>query len=141
MCEILIKEFEAMGLKYLYIWGGTDQKRRADMQKEFNEDQKIDVIIGTDAMSCGLNLTGADYVINYDDFWSPSIMAQREDRSHRIGQKNVVTVINFICRDTIEERIRDVLYNKSRVTAETLGDNTEEFVLRRLNPRELAKLL
>jgi len=141
MCEILIKEIEAMSLKYLYIWGGTDQKRRVDMQEEFNKDPKIDIIIGTDAMSCGLNLTGADYVINYDDFWSPSIMAQREDRSHRIGQKNVVTVINFICRDTIEERIRDVLYNKSKVTAETLGDNTEESILRRLNPRELAQLL
>ena len=97
--------------------------------------------MGTEAMSTGLNFTAADYVVNYDDHWAPAVMAQREDRAHRRGQKNVVTVVNFICKNTIEERIRDVIYSKSKVTSAVLGDNTDEMVLKRLGPKDMAKLL
>jgi SNF2 family DNA or RNA helicase len=130
-----------MGLKCLRIDGDTPHEERAEMQKTFNEDTSVDLMIGTEAMSLGLNFTAADYVINYDDNWSPSVMGQREDRAHRIGQKNVVTVVNFICKNTIEERIRDVIYAKNKITAEVLGDQTDEIILRRLNPKEIAKLL
>lgn len=142
MCRILIDEvLEKMKLKYLYISGDTEKTRRATMQEEFNTDDKIDLMIGTDAMSTGLNFASAGYVINYDDFWSPSIMEQREDRAHRIGQKFTVNVINFITKDTVEERIRDVLYNKAKVSSQVLGDMTEEAVLKRLGPKDIAKLL
>jgi SNF2 family DNA or RNA helicase len=92
-------------------------------------------------MSAGLNFQSADYVFNYDDNWSPATMAQREDRCHRQGQRNVVTVVNFVCRDTIEERIRSVIYAKNRMTALTLGDDTDEMVMKRLGPKDMAKLL
>lgn len=141
MVKILMELFDEMGLKYLCIWGDTDKKLRADYQKKFNEDKTIDVMVGTEAMSTGLNFTAADYVINYDDNWAPAFMAQREDRAHRIGQKNTVTVINFICVDTIEERIRSVLYQKSKISAQALGDELDEMVLKRLGPQETAKLL
>ena len=141
MLNIIVDVLQKMGLKYLRIDGDTDKKERAKMQEQFNTDPTIDLMIGTEAMSQGLNFTGADYVINYDDNWSPSIMGQREDRCHRIGQKNVVTVINFICKDTIEERIRDVIYGKNKITAEVLGDSTDEVVLKRLNPKEICQLL
>jgi superfamily II DNA or RNA helicase len=141
MNELIKKALDDMGIRYLYIWSDTPKKERAEMQERFNTDDAIDCMVGTDAMSLGLNFMSADCVINYDDYWSPSVMSQREDRCHRIGQKNVVTVINFICRDTIEERIRDVLYTKSAVSSDALGDETEEVVLRRLNPKEIAKLV
>lgn len=141
MVKILMNVFDEMGLKYLCIWGATDKKLRADYQKTFNEDPTIDIMVGTEAMSTGLNFTAADYVVNYDDNWAPAYMAQREDRAHRIGQKKVVTVINFVCVDTIEERIRSVLYAKAKISAQALGDDIDELVLRRLGPKETAKLL
>jgi len=49
--------------------------------------------------------------------------------------------VNFICRDTIEERIRGVIYAKNRITAQVLGDETDDMVLRRLGPKDMAKLL
>lgn len=48
---------------------------------------------------------------------------------------------NFICRDTIEERIRGVIYAKNKITSQALGDETDEMVLKRLGPKDLAKLL
>lgn len=141
MLNIIVAELEKMGVKYMRIDGDTPPVDRAAMQKRFNEDKGIDVMVGTEAMSTGLNFQSADYVINYDDNWSPAIMAQREDRCHRQGQRNVVTVINFICRDTIEERIRSVIYAKNKITDQVLGDATDEMVLRRLGPKDAAKLL
>lgn len=141
MLNVIAKNVKAMGLRYLRIDGDTPKRARAAMQEQFNTDNSIDLMIGTEAMSTGLNFTGADYVINYDDNWAPAIMAQREDRSHRIGQKEVVTVVNFICKNTIEERIRKVIYEKSKVSAMVLGDDTDEMVLKRLGPKDMAKLL
>lgn len=141
MVKIIMELFDEMGLKYLCIWGKTDKKVRSEYQKQFNEDKTIDIMVGTEAMSTGLNFTSANYVINYDDNWAPAFMSQREDRAHRIGQKNVVTVINFVCKDTIEERIRSVLYHKSAISAQALGDDTDEMVLKRLGPKDVAKLL
>jgi len=141
MVNLLVRLFDKMNLRYLRIDGDTPKQARADFQKQFNEDQNLDIMIGTEAMSAGLNFTSADFVINYDDNWAPAIMDQRSDRAHRIGQKNVVTVVGFICKDTIEERIRAVLYGKSVITAETLGDDVDDMVLRRLGPKDIAKLL
>ena len=141
MLDLIALELKKSNIRFLRIDGDTDKRERAAMTQKFNEDPKIDAIIGTEAMSQGLNLQGASYVINYDDNWQPLVMRQREDRAHRHGQKNTVTVINFVCKDTIEERIRDVLYGKEVVSAEVLGDGTDETVLKRLGPQDIAKLL
>lgn len=141
MLELLVSLFDSLGLKYLRIDGDTPKQDRASMQEQFNTSSSLDLMVGTEAMSTGLNFTAADYVINYDDNWSPAIMDQRSDRAHRIGQKSTVTVVNFICKDTIEERIRQVLFGKSIITAETMGDDVDKMVLARLGPKDVAKLL
>lgn len=141
MLNILVELFDELGLKYLRIDGDTPKQERAKMQTQFNNDSSIDLMIGTEAMSTGLNFTSATYVINYDDNWAPAYMAQREDRAHRIGQKSVVTVVNFVCKNTIEERIRSVLYSKNVVSSEALGDDISEAVLRRVTPQQQASLL
>lgn len=125
----------------LYLHGGIDARERVNMCKQFNEDDSINAIIMTDAGSVGLNLQSASYVIHFDDNYSPSIMEQRTDRAHRIGQKNVVNVIRFICKDTIEERVRKILKDKDSVTKEVLDDDCAEMSLGRLSIKDLLELL
>ena len=141
MLNVLVEALDELNVKYLRIDGDTPKQDRAGMQKTFNEDRNIDAMVGTEAMSTGLNFTSADYVVNYDDNWSPAIMAQREDRSHRIGQRSVVTVVNFVCKDTVEERIRDVIYQKNKITSKVLGDETDDMVLQRMGPKDVCRLL
>lgn len=50
-------------------------------------------------------------------------------------------VINMLCKDTVEEKMRKVLYAKDKLTAETLGDDTDEAVLKKLGPNEIEELL
>lgn len=141
MLDIIDSELLNMGIKFLRIDGDTPKQSRADMQERFNKDKTIDAMIGTDAMSTGLNFQAANTVLHFDSFWSPSVMDQRTDRCHRIGQKSVVTSFSFICKDTIEERIQGILYSKAKISAQALGDDTDDMVLKRLGPKEIAKLL
>jgi len=141
MAEKLINILEELNLKYMYICGDTDKKERADMQAKFNDDKSIDVMLGTDAMSVGLNFTAADVVINYDDAWSPSVMSQRAKRCHRINQKNTVLVINYVCRNTIEERIRHVLLHKTEVINSIADDSADEVILQKLSKKAVKELL
>lgn len=139
--DVLDAKLKKAGYKFLRIDGDTPPSERAKMQEVFNTDKTIDCIIGTEAMSTGLNLVGASYVINYDDNWQPSIMAQRADRIHRIGQKESCTIISFVCKGTIEEKIRGVLYAKDKISSDALGDDSDESVLRKLGKKEMASLL
>jgi len=141
MTDIITEEMDKLGLRYLYINGDTPSTERAKMQEMFNNNHDIDMMIGTEAMSTGLNFTGASVVIHYDDNWSPSLMGQRTDRAHRHGQKNNVTVINFVCKDTVEERVRYSLQGKMEVSAEVLGDGVDEIALKKLDLRAIAKML
>jgi len=136
--DVIDQVLRDMNVNFLRIDGDTDKKVRVEYQAVFNNDPKIDCIIGTDAMSTGLNLTGGDTVINYMQAWTPSTMLQREDRSHRIGRKGNVTVVNLMARDTIEERIRNVLYSKNKITDETL-DGTNVFTS--LTKKQIQELL
>ena len=62
-------------------------------------------IISLKAGGTGLNLTAADRIILLDDWWNPAVEEQAMGRAHRIGQKNPVLVMRFVCKDTIEEEI------------------------------------
>jgi len=71
------------------------------------------VFLSTDAGSTGLNLQAASLIINMDIPWNPAVLEQRIARIHRMGQKNSVSVINFVSLNTIEHRMLDVLKFKT----------------------------
>ena len=62
-------------------------------------------LLSTRAGGLGVNLTGADSVIFYDNDWNPTMDAQATDRAHRIGQTKTVSVFRIITRKTVEEKI------------------------------------
>jgi SNF2 family DNA or RNA helicase len=70
----------------------------------------------------GLNLQQASYVFHFDRWWNPAAERQAEDRAHRIGQEQPVTVYKYLCVDTIEERIDAVLRRKQALFDEWVDD-------------------
>ena len=81
----------------------------------FNRDPKIPIfLLSLKAGGTGLNLTGADTVIHYDQWWNPMVEDQATDRTHRIGQTRQVTALKLIVRNTIEEKIH-ALQQRKRV--------------------------
>ncbi|TGN20286.1 DEAD/DEAH box helicase [Leptospira idonii] len=98
-----------------------DDKERA-IQK-FKED--YEVLICTEAGGEGRNLQFANILFNYDLPWSPLKIEQRIGRIHRFGQKDNVYIFNFASKDTVAERILEVLTNKIKLFEESIGASDE----------------
>lgn len=85
---------------------------------KFQSDNTCKVILGTTpALGTGYTLTAANTVIFIDEPWSKAIKDQAEDRCHRIGTKGTVNIITLICKDTIDERIHQIIKDKGELSA------------------------
>lgn len=105
-----------------YITGATKADERMKEVERFQNDVNCDVIIGTiGAMGTGLTLTAAQNVIFLDSPWNMALKAQAEDRAHRIGTKGTVNIITLVCKDTIDERIEELVEKKGQI-ADALVD-------------------
>lgn len=97
-------------------------KDRKEQQERFMTDSRCKVIIGTiGAMGSGLTLTAASTVIFLDSPWNRANKEQAEDRAHRIGTTSNINVITLVCKDTIDERIEELI-NKKGAMADALVD-------------------
>lgn len=104
-----------------------DIKDRQFEAKKFMEDDSCKCIIGTlGAMGTGLNLTAASTAIFLDSPWNRANKEQAEDRLHRIGTTETVNIITLVCKDTIDERIEDLIQSKGAV-ADALVDGEVDF--------------
>ncbi len=86
---------------------------------------KTEILICTEAGGEGRNLQFANVLFNYDLPWSPLKIEQRIGRIHRFGQKDNVFIFNFASKDTVAERILEVLTNKIRLFEESIGSSDE----------------
>ena len=90
-----------------------ETKNRVEQQDKFMNNSTCKIIIGTiGAMGTGLTLTAATNVIFLDEPWNMAIKSQAEDRAHRIGTKSNVNIITLMCKDTIDERIHELVQKK-----------------------------
>lgn len=107
------------------ITGETKDKKA--QQERFMTDSRCKVIIGTiGAMGTGLTLTAASTVIFLDSPWNRANKEQAEDRAHRIGTTSNVNIITLVCKDTIDERIEELI-NKKGAMADALVDGKVDF--------------
>jgi len=138
MTDILVRDFAKY--KPLYLHGDVKTADRQFLIDAFQEDPQYKLFVSTlQAGGVGITLTAADIVILYDEWWSPAMNNQAVDRCHRIGQVNPVTVINFICKDTVEERIQMILQRKKIIFDGIFSDDNA--ILLKLTPQELRELL
>lgn len=71
---------------YIRIDGSVNAERRHERVTAFQHDETIRVaVLSINACSQGLTLTAASNVVFAEMTWTPSIMAQAEDRAHRIS--------------------------------------------------------
>lgn len=103
--------------KPAYITGATKAEERMVEVERFQNDPSCKVIIGTiGAMGTGLTLTAAQNVIFLDEPWNRALRDQAEDRAHRIGTKGTVNITFLCCKNTIDERIHDLVEKKGQIS-------------------------
>lgn len=127
MCGPLAEFLQSVfGKPGLVLTGKTATKKRANLVKQFQEDQGPPFfVISLKAGGTGLNLTAANHVVHFDRWWNPATEDQATDRAFRIGQKRNVIVHKFVCRGTLEERIDDMIRSKRQISSELFGEDGE----------------
>ena len=107
VCARLIKYSPAV------ITGQTNDTERQVMVETFQKNKSCNVIVGTiGAMGTGLTLTAGTVEIFMDEPWNRANKEQAEDRCHRVGTKENVTIYTLMCKNTIDERIHDIIEKK-----------------------------
>jgi SNF2 family DNA or RNA helicase len=101
--------------------GALSREERDSVVEQFTSGA-IDTLIATDAGAEGLNLQQRCHVMfNYDLHWNPMRIEQRIGRIHRLGQQHDVAVYNFALRDTIDDYVLRLLYQKINLFTMTIG--------------------
>jgi hypothetical protein len=107
----------------LFFHGGTPQAQRVAIVDRF---QKADgtapiLLVSLKAGGVGLNLTAATHVFHFDRWWNPAVENQATDRAYRIGQVRTVQVHKFVVRGTLEERIDEMIEQKTELAENIIG--------------------
>ena len=106
----------------LMITGETADKDRMNFVNAFQTKPDRKVIIGTiGAMGTGLTLTAGTVEIFMDEPWNRANKEQAEDRCHRVGTTENITIYTILCKDTIDERIHELVERKGAM-ADALVD-------------------
>ena len=109
----LAKLLDKQGIRFVLYKGGMSKQQQTQVISDFRSRSDVNVFLATiKTVGVGLTLTEASYVIHFDHPWNPAQMQQAEDRAHRIGQTQKLTVYSFWMKGTIEERIKKKLTEK-----------------------------
>ena len=133
MTDAICNKLKSVGYKVGVITGETPDISRQKIVDVFQNSSDLKVLVGTiGAMGTGLTLTAATTVIFLDEPWNKALFDQAVDRAHRIGQKNNITIYSIMCKDTIDERIHNLIYKKGAMSdaiidGKVVGNKNEVF--------------
>ena len=102
-CEILAERLRKQNVEVATYTGEVKPDERRRLEDLFQAG-KLDAIIGTiGAMREGITLTAADTQHWAQRAWVPGWNEQGEDRCHRIGQRNAVTILIYEAERTVDD--------------------------------------
>lgn len=96
-----------------------DESNDVDEKRElFQNNKDVKILIATwSKWGTGQTLTAARYMIFLDTPWTWAIFDQSCDRIHRIGTQQAVFIYNLIVKDSIDEKVWELVNTKK-----ALGD-------------------
>lgn len=83
-------------------------------------------LLSITACGTGLTLTASDFVVFAELYWVPGQMQQAEDRVHRIGQKNAVTIQYLCAPDTVDDQMFKMLDRKAKDTSKVMDGREKD---------------
>jgi SNF2 family DNA or RNA helicase len=134
-CALIFTQYRQMGhllvgmirqildVEPLFLHGGTPQAKRDALVERFQKGDGTTPIfvLSLKAGGVGLNLTAANHVFHFDRWWNPAVENQATDRAFRIGQTRTVNVHKYICTGTLEERIDQMIEQKTELATNIIG--------------------
>ncbi len=120
---------QIFGHRGLVLHGGTPVARRRQLVADFQGQAYIPyMVLSVKAGGVGLNLTAANHVVHFDRWWNPAVENQATDRAFRIGQKKNVLVHKLITTGTIEEKIDQMIEDKTGLARDIIPEKQETWI-------------
>ena len=127
----LEKEFN--GVDYVVCHGDVSDSDINILKNRFQEDDNCKVMLATwQKVGTGITLTAASYAIFLDTPWNNGVFLQAQDRIHRIGSKKPVFIYNLVCKDTIDERVLELVESKGAISDYVVDDIITESAINSL---------
>jgi len=118
--------------------GDMSESERGNAKHDFENNPDTGVILCSSRIAAqGLTLVAANHVIFLNQWWNPSANNQGMDRVYRIGQNKDVTIYTFVCKDTLEEHLENILQTKSQI----MGDVVDQLAVSGLSTYEPETLI
>ncbi|OCA91089.1 ATP-dependent helicase [Bacillus sp. FJAT-27225] len=108
------------GISSVPFRGGFKRGKKDWMRELF--EHRAQVLIATEAGGEGINLQFCSHIINFDLPWNPMRLEQRIGRIHRLGQEKDVRIYNLAVKDTMEEHVLKLLYEKINLFEKVIGE-------------------
>ena len=103
-------------IPFVTYFGETERDARTQAIDDF-ESGKARVFVGNQqAGGSGITLVAASYMIYFSNNFSMRDRLQSEDRAHRIGQTQNLTIIDIVAEGTVDEEVVDALVDKKDVS-------------------------
>ena len=125
MLDLILHRLTRAGVRCVKLDGGLSVQARDRVINAFREDPLVTVfLISLKAGGVALNLTTANRIYLMDPWWNPAAEYQAMDRTHRLGQHRAITVVRFVVRNTVEEKILALQEKKRLVFDATVGQDS-----------------
>jgi SNF2 family DNA or RNA helicase len=138
MLDIMEAYCNEHSIAYATIRGSTTN--RGEQIHRFNHDPECEVFLGSlQASGLGLDLTAGSVVIHYDRWWNAARENQATDRVHRIGQTRGVQVFKLVTKNTIEEKIDQIIFEKGKMMEDVVTVDDHQ-IIKQFDRKEIMQL-
>jgi SWI/SNF-related matrix-associated actin-dependent regulator 1 of chromatin subfamily A len=109
------------GASAVALTGETSLPDRGTLVRRFQSDPNCHVFVGSmRTAGQGITLTAADHIVFAELDWTPAILAQAEDRCHRIGQRESLLIQHLVVDDSIDAHLVRKIVQKQAMIRQAL---------------------
>eukprot|EP00002_Diphylleia_rotans_P033428 TRINITY_DN7108_c0_g1_i8.p1 TRINITY_DN7108_c0_g1~~TRINITY_DN7108_c0_g1_i8.p1 ORF type:complete len:619 (+),score=98.50 TRINITY_DN7108_c0_g1_i8:865-2721(+) len=125
--DMMGEKLQKQEISFVRIDGTTNAIARQDIVNQFKEVDSIRLaLLSVTAAGTGLDFTRASIVLFAELHWTPGILAQAEDRAHRLGQQGAVQIKYLLGRKSLDEKIWPMIEHKLDVVSKAIDSETQQ---------------
>lgn len=113
----------ARQIRHGMVVGGQSATARQEAIDAFQNEGTLDVLLYSIPIATGTTLTRASEVLFIERMWRPADQLQAEDRVHRIGQEQKVSITYLDAEGTIDLKLAQLLMEKAETAAAVIDGN------------------
>jgi len=125
----LKKQLTKDGYKNILEISGRDKQNRDEVRNIFNKSKKHRILLMTDSGKFGLNLQGANNMINFELPEDPEVITQRIGRITRPEQMRDMRVWNLMMKKSIEVKMHKRRHLRAQVSSVVIDQSLKKDVV------------